>query len=265
MTTDAEARTSMPVIGVGRAPGSRGSRRPAGDAVGGAAPRRLAVRAAITAAGEGRRMGGPKALLPWGDATILGAILRTLSRARLDGPPAVVVGAHAASVVREAARWSARCLLNERYAAGRFTSIQTAASWALEGHDASGPERALLLWPVDCPGVRGATVRALLALASRAPEENLVPVFRGRGGHPIVLCPRFLKAIVQAPPDSNLRDLLASGPVPRRPVEVDDPAILHNLNTREDYESAAHAPGLNTREDCESAAHVPERDETRRP
>jgi CTP:molybdopterin cytidylyltransferase MocA len=182
-------------------------------------------------------MGEPKPLLRWGEATILHTIIQTLFRAGLGEPPAVVVGAHAAAVAREAERGGARCLPNERHSSGRFTSVQTAASWALEGRRATGGKSSLILWPVDCPGVGVETIRTLLALAPRFPDSNLVPAFRGRRGHPVLLCDSLLQAIVHAPPDSNLRDLLQGGSAARFVVAVDDPGILVNLNTRDDYES----------------------------
>lgn len=182
-------------------------------------------------------MGEPKPLLRWGESTILHSILRTLSRAGLSESAAVVVGAHADRVAREAERWGALCLLNERHALGRFTSVQTAASWALQGRSAGGGRGSLILWPVDCPGVKVHTIHTLISLAPRFPDSNLVPTFHGRRGHPIVLCQPSLETIVASAPDSNLRDILQDGRAARLEVAVDDPGILVNLNTPDDYES----------------------------
>lgn len=189
------------------------------------------VRAAITAAGASRRMGRPKALLPWGRGTVLSTIVETLERAGCSRP-LVVLGANADVVGEEARRVGATPMDNADWEQGRFGSIRLAAQWALR------QSAALLLWPVDCPGVDTKTVLELTTRAGRNPAANLVPCHAGRGGHPVLICPVTLAAIAATTGDANLRDFLDREPASRLEIEVEDRAITWNLNRPAEYESA---------------------------
>lgn len=187
--------------------------------------------AAITAAGASSRMGEPKALLRWGNGTVLSTIVETLERAGF-AKPLVVLGANREAIGAEARRVGASTIENENWEHGRFTSIQLAAAWA-DRRSAS-----LLLWPVDCPGVTEDTIQLLADRAVENREANIVPRFSGRGGHPVVLCTATLKAIFDAPDDANLRDFLRAAPASRLDVEVSDPAVVENINRPADYDAA---------------------------
>jgi len=151
-------------------------------------------------------------------------------------------------------------LLNPDYRAGRFTSIRVAARWARENavrwkseraaqptdekaardEDAkaaqAGTQGALLLWPVDCPGVTASTLSRLCRESIAHPECNIVPIFGDRGGHPVILCARFLEIILSTGEDGNLRELMRHDQVSRRTCPVEDPAVLDNLNGPKEYE-----------------------------
>ena len=192
------------------------------------------VVAAVTAAGASRRMGEPKALLGWEDGTVLASILAKLAVAGISDS-VVVLGAAAETVGEEASRMGAATIVNHDWERGRFGSVRLAAKWAQERG------RPLLLWPVDCPGVRSETVRRLAEESSAHPDSNVVPRFAGRNGHPVVVCTATLAAITDVEDDSNLRELMHHPA--RRVVDVDDPAIAQNLNRPEDYRSASEAAG----------------------
>ncbi|MFZ5870869.1 MAG: nucleotidyltransferase family protein [Actinomycetota bacterium] len=133
----------------------------------------------VLAAGEGRRFGGPKALVPgW---------LADRVRALGDGGCAPVV------VVLGAAADEARVLVP----AG--TLVVVAADWA-EGMGASlraGLDAAAVLEPapdavlvalVDTPGLTAAAVSRLVASAGRDPRAALAQaVYTGQPGHPVLI------------------------------------------------------------------------------
>ncbi|MDH3284208.1 MAG: nucleotidyltransferase family protein [Acidobacteriota bacterium] len=187
--------------------------------------------AAITAAGESHRMGRPKALLEWGDTTLLGAMVRTVRDAGLPAP-AVVIGAHRVEVLAEVLDAGALPLENPAYADGRLGSVAVAARWALRQ---TVRPAALMLWPVDCPAVSDDTLFRMGREASSYPDADVVPRYGGRGGHPVILCHATLSSIIDAPPDGNLRELMGRAAGGRRTIEVPDPAVLDNLNTPADY------------------------------
>jgi CTP:molybdopterin cytidylyltransferase MocA len=192
-------------------------------------------------------MGTPKQLLRWGGASLVGRMVDTVRRAGL-GRPAVVVGAHREAVLEEVLNAGAHALDNPEFAQGRFTSIRVAALWGL-----GLPGRpALLLWPVDCPGVHVETIARLVRESQLNPDADVVPRFGERRGHPVVLCRETLAAIERAP-DGNLRELIGGSRGGRSVVDVEDAGVLDNLNTMHDYDLFLERCGDETREGLERA------------
>ncbi|MEZ5395031.1 MAG: NTP transferase domain-containing protein [Bryobacterales bacterium] len=78
----------------------------------------------ILAAGRSSRMGRDKALLPCGESTFLGSLVRTF-RKRCD--PVIVVLGHNAEQIRPAAE-GAQVVVNEGYDRGMLSSLQPACA-----------------------------------------------------------------------------------------------------------------------------------------
>ncbi len=193
------------------------------------------IAAVVLAAGKSSRMGEPKALLRLqGSTTFLGAITATL---RFCGVTEIVVvtGAHRTAVAAEAAQLGGATTHNAAFESGRMSSLKAGARAVRE----RGLRVPLLMWPVDCPAVRPATVARLLDVANEAhharrPEIH-VPVYENRGGHPIVLRSAEVARLEVAPLEANLRDWLRCGVSRRVELPVDDPAVLDNVDTLADY------------------------------
>jgi len=186
------------------------------------------IAAVLLAAGESTRMGRLKALLPWEGTTLLEHALRELGAARLDR--LVVVLGHAADGLRPLVeRAGARPVLNPRYREGRATSIAA-------GVAALPPETShLLVASVDQPRPR-AVVDALIAahLAGRAPISRAV--HQGRHGHPTIFAGSLLDELRRVDEASEgMKSVLRAHADAIQDVEIDDPVVLLNLNTPEEY------------------------------
>jgi CTP:molybdopterin cytidylyltransferase MocA len=168
--------------------------------------RAMRVVAVVLAAGEGRRMGGPKALLRLGGRSFLEVCLAGLERAGV--AERVVVLGHRAGEVRALlpAPAAVRVVVNERYREGMFSSVIA----GLDAAEALGAE-AMLLHPVDHPLLEPETVdRVLEALAAGAPIA--VPSHQGRRGHPAGFARAAWAALRAAPPGQGARAVLAGHP-----------------------------------------------------
>jgi nicotine blue oxidoreductase len=185
------------------------------------------VVAIVLAAGEGRRMGGPKALLRQGPATFLARACALFSSAGI--LPIAVLGAEAERVRSEAGiPENATVVLNQRWPEGMLTSV-----WAgLDAAEALGAE-AVLLHPVDNPFVAQDTIAAVVA-ALAAGAEIAVPSHAGRRGHPAGFARAVWSALREAPLEGGARIVLLARPdavvhVPAGPdclVDIDTPADL---------------------------------------
>jgi molybdenum cofactor cytidylyltransferase len=120
----------------------------------------------VLAAGGSSRLGRPKQLLPYRGATLLDAVLGTARACRFD-QLVVALGGAAGEVRAQIDLGGADVVVNDAYGSGCSSSI--AASLGVVDQRAD----VLVLLLGDQPGVRAATVRALLA---------------GRGDAPLAVC-----------------------------------------------------------------------------
>jgi molybdenum cofactor cytidylyltransferase len=111
----------------------------------------------VLAAGSSTRLGRPKQLLPLGNGTLLDRVMETARECRFD-QLLVALGNDAARVRERVDLSAARVVVNDAFATGCSSSI-AAAMGAL---DPAATTLVLLLG--DQPGVRAATVRALVAV-----------------------------------------------------------------------------------------------------
>jgi molybdenum cofactor cytidylyltransferase len=201
--------------------------------------------AIITAAGNGERMGGPKALLAirWGEGPGELPLGIAHARAHLDWGAArvvLVVRAKVAGVLSGFAQQHLDLVVSARdEAEGPCGSIRT----ALEFLD-DAPDAWLLIEPVDMPPASVAIVRELLRGAASSPAPAAVrPSFEGRRGHPVLVRRRFLDRLASGGLES-LRQLLealtsesASGGPPVVTVDVPDVRAVTSFDTPAELEA----------------------------
>ena len=78
-------------------------------------------------------------------------------------------------------------------------------------------------------------------LAKSLTASNIVvPVFDGKQGNPVGFGKRFFKNLMMLNEDSGGRSLLQTHADAIQRIEVDDPAILHDIDTPEDLKKYAH-------------------------
>jgi molybdenum cofactor cytidylyltransferase len=181
----------------------------------------------ILAAGESRRMGSPKALLRYGEETFLDT-LTALFGSRCS-PVIVVLGAHAAQI-QAAAQRPATFVMNPDYARGMTTSMQ--CGLRAVPADAAG----VLFTLVDHPAASHATLEALLAPTEppRAPLVR-VPRYRAKRGHPIWFSHELIPEFLALPTDGPARDVVARHVDRTEYLDLDDPGIVADIDSPEDY------------------------------
>ena len=183
----------------------------------------------LLAAGAGRRMGGPKALLRIGGESFLARGARTLARPGVARVVAVL-GHDAARVAAEAGVPADVALVeNHRYTDGMLSSILR----GLDEAERLGAD-AVLLHPVDHPLVDPVTVDRVIA-ALQTDAVIAVPTHDGRRGHPGGFTRAAWAALRAAPADRGARAVLADHP--RWVVHVPgDPRCVVGIETPADYE-----------------------------
>lgn len=116
----------------------------------------------------------------------------------------------------------AELMENPDYPKGMFTSVKAGAR-------ASMGERVFIV-PGDHPLIGKDIYETLLATEG----DIIVPTYKGTPGHPVLLSRKMIKALPEEQDTSCLRDFICKHDAVT--VEVDDKAILMDLDTPEDYE-----------------------------
>lgn len=197
----------------------------------------------LLAAGRSARMGRPKQTLPWPGP--IDAEASTLVAASFDSiAPAcarifVTLG-FASDQVRAALGSRAYDPLPCDPDAPMFVSIHA----ALRQVFVTEPGAPVLLLPADQPGIRPATILTLIDESRRRPDRAITPEYRGRGGHPALIPPAIIAAILQDSGAGGLRGFWERFPNLRVRTPVDDPACARDLDTPDEYETALREAGI---------------------
>ncbi len=193
--------------------------------------RRPNLAALILAAGQSKRMGQPKMLLPWGESTVLQTVIAAFRAADVD-EIVVVTGALHDSITA-LVHDTAHTVFNPEYASGEMlSSIQCGLCHLLaEAPKAEG----VLLGLGDQPQVQARSVEAVCAAFRQSGANLVVPSFQKRRGHPWLVARPLWEALLALEPSQTPRDFLNAHADQIQYVDVDTPTILADLDTPEDY------------------------------
>jgi molybdenum cofactor cytidylyltransferase len=191
--------------------------------------------AVLPAAGASRRMGRPKLLLPFRGGPLVAAVVGALRAGGVDG--IVLVTATEDDELRAWARQAGvATAVNPAPERGMLSSIQEGIA-ALGGADALARRGdVLLVCPADLPHLDPESVAELLRRMAASDARLAVPVYQGRRGHPLALAPALIPEIFDLDPEIGLKQLRNRHEAELLEVPVDDPGVVSDVDTPEDYE-----------------------------
>lgn len=187
--------------------------------------------AVILAAGESKRMGRPKLLLPYRKSTIIETVVENVIASKVN-QTLVVLGDRAPEIKKKIRRFPVRTTFNSRYRQGMLSSV-------LRGMDVlpSACEAAVIVL-ADQPCIQAAAIDFLIEAFGRVKKGIVVPVYRKKRGHPFLISLKYRKEMKLIHPGIGLRELLRKHPQDIHEIEVPTPAILRDIDTAEDYARA---------------------------
>lgn len=205
------------------------------------------VTAVILAAGEGRRMGQLKQLMPWGGGTVLGQTLRQAAGSLVHDvvvvtghEAAAVAAAMAAEIAQFEGRPQPRMVHNPQYQSGEMlSSLQQAVRRLVTDEGTMWPPTAVLVLLADQPMVSSETINQILCAYWQGCGDLIAPTYQGQRGNPVLIGRRYFAELLALPVGSAPRALLQAhaSAVYLLPVETD--TILHDLDTPQEYEKWA--------------------------
>jgi molybdenum cofactor cytidylyltransferase len=188
--------------------------------------------AAILAAGESRRMGTPKALLPYRGITFVEHLVNLARHPRV-GVVRVILGAGAEDIRTKLHLNSDSVVVNLDWPKGQLSSIQAAVR-SLAGC----PTEGLLLCPVDHPLISETLVAQLIEQFDASGKVIALPTFHGRRGHPIIFRSSVYQEILAASPEVGARQVVWAHRDDIAEVPTEEEGVVLNLNDPETLRKA---------------------------
>ncbi len=187
------------------------------------------VTAIVLAAGKSTRMGQQKLLMPFEGksmiATVAGKIAGTVSSRTI-----VVTGSDRNKIEEELGAYPVLLVDNERYEEGMLTSVQA-------GVAAASPETdGYLILLGDQPMVSEAVINRLISVFQKGGKGLLIPVFKGKRGHPVLIGSKYKNEIKILNPEIGLRELFLNHPDDILEIEIGSEDVLKDIDTPEEYE-----------------------------
>jgi molybdenum cofactor cytidylyltransferase len=190
------------------------------------------ISAIILAAGQSRRMGQPKMLLPWGKLTVIEHVITTFLNAGIEDIILITGGARE-GVEKVTAPYPVRRIYNNDYASGEMLSSLQHGLRAM-----SDQAQAALIGLGDQPQVRESSVRRVCEAYREHRPGLVVPSFQMRRGHPWLVARPLWDELLQLQAPASPRDFLNRHAGEIYYVAVDTPSILADLDTPDDYQKS---------------------------
>lgn len=190
------------------------------------------ISAIILAAGQSRRMGQPKMLLPWGKLTVIEHVITTFLNTGIEDVVVITGGAH--ELVEEAtAAYPVRRIYNNDYANGEMlSSLQCGLN------EMADQAQAALVGLGDQPQVQERTIQCVCEAYRESQSDLVVPSFQMRRGHPWLVARPLWDELLQMKPPESPRDFLSRHAGEIHYVEANTPSILADLDTPDDYKKS---------------------------
>lgn len=207
--------------------------------------------AIVLAAGQSRRMGQSKLLLPWRDTTVLETTLDHVISAELT--PFLVTGAYRPQIEAIAHKLNIATVHNPAFATGEMLSSVQAGL-----HEIDGTCDAFMVVLGDMPMVSAEILRSLTTQFNQSDASIVAPTFDGRQGHPVIFGRKHIPALLALKGER--------GDTPRKVIRANRSELLHvpiasntilaDLDTPETYQHWRRQTGQLEFEDIPSTQEI---------
>jgi molybdenum cofactor cytidylyltransferase len=184
--------------------------------------------AVILAAGESKRMGSPKMLLPFNGSTMLECVIANVSKSDVD-KIIVVLGAEKEALIQLADKLHIEFCYNEKYKEGMLSSVQCGFKNLPFGCKAS------LVFQGDQPLITSDTINSVINAYLSSGKGIIIPVYKNKHGHPILIDMKYRNDIDKLSADKGLRSLRYKFPADVLEVDTDESGILRDFDTYDQY------------------------------
>jgi molybdenum cofactor cytidylyltransferase len=184
--------------------------------------------AVILAAGESKRMGLPKMLLTFSGMTMIEKVITNVSESKID-KIIVVLGAYRDALVELISKLPVKYCYNDNYKKGMLSSVQCGF------RNLSSVCRAVLVFQGDQPLITSNAINEVIEAYLSSGKGIVIPVYKGRRGHPLLIDIKYRDEIEKLNPDKGLRSLACMFSDDVLEVDTNESGILTDFDTYEQY------------------------------
>ena len=187
----------------------------------------------LLAAGDSKRMGEPKALLPYDGITFIDSILNKFSEIGCK-PIITILGSSAELICQKTQVNAFKCFNNPNPEDGQLSSLHIAIKHL------PNESKGFILALVDHPLVELETYQKLYDIAKEKPDNIIIPEFHGQKGHPVYFGYPFFESILHLPLTDGARVVVHENRDNVIYLPVEDQGILKDIDTPQDYKTSIH-------------------------
>lgn len=193
------------------------------------------ISAILLAAGQSKRMGQPKQVLPFGSSTILEQTIDNLLHSKID-ELIVVLGYRAQELMEKLASTPVKIAINPAYEQGMSTSIVTGLSLV------DDKAQAVMLALGDQPFISSRVIDKLIDEFFSHNKGIALPTYRGNRGHPVIFAIKYKGELLSLKGDIGGREIIKKHPDDVVEVAVDFESINVDIDTLTDYYHLSNKP-----------------------
>jgi len=182
----------------------------------------------LLGAGESKRMGVNKLLLPWRRKTVLEHCFETLHQSKVK-EVVIVLNIRNKEIVNLFQGLKVKIIVNPYSKRGMSTSIR-------KGLEAIHPRcDGILIALGDQPFLKTRTINALIRAFDQGKEGIIIPSFQGRHGHPVIFHRRYRRELLNLKGDVGGRSIIERHPGDIRVVPIKSVGVVKDIDTWQDY------------------------------
>jgi molybdenum cofactor cytidylyltransferase len=196
--------------------------------------RKKRISVILLGAGQSRRMGRDKLVLPWGKKTILERCLEVLLRSEIEEVVIVlsVGGTDLEKRIKNypsSMRRKIKVILNPDRGRGMSTSIRRGL------RSLCSKSEGILIALGDQPLLKTRTVNALIRAFAEGERKIIIPLYHGRRGNPVLFDRWYTKKLMKLRGDTGGRSVIESYPESIIKVQTRSEAVVKDMDTWEEY------------------------------
>ncbi len=193
------------------------------------------ISALVLAAGSARRMKIPKLFMDFGGYPLISWCLRSIQKVPFEDRVLVVGDKYqdaifTLSLLKEAS--GVDIIINQNFSQGMSTSLKAGISVVNKN------SQAILLLLADMPFISVEIMHTIINTFAQSQKEDsiIVPVYKGRQGHPVLIPCCYFQEIERIEGDKGAKEILQRHKEKVCLVESPGPEIIFDIDTKEEWQ-----------------------------